>query len=97
LNLLDFFYCVGYTSRVHEIRFCIQIFFEGLLIMKLAVRAFAVLVVVAGFAAASMSSASAKNVVSQQSATAHMPVPVCAPGLPTCGNIPSSPTAVGIR
>ncbi|MDR3792132.1 MAG: hypothetical protein P4L03_02010 [Terracidiphilus sp.] len=53
--------------------------------MKLIVRVLAVLVVIAGFAAASMSSASAKSVVSHQTATAHMPLPGCGPYVPTCG------------
>jgi hypothetical protein len=53
--------------------------------MKLAVRVLALMVVVAGFAAASLSSASTKPTVSYQSATSSFPVPgSCAPGIPTC-------------
>jgi hypothetical protein len=53
--------------------------------MKLAIRIFALSIVVAGAAAASVSSASSKGMPSQQSATARMPVPQCVPGLPGCG------------
>ena len=53
--------------------------------MKTAIRIFALSVVVAGAAAASLSSASTKALPSHQSATAHMPIPVCAPGIPGCG------------
>ncbi len=55
--------------------------------MKLAIRIFAFSVVVAGAAAASISPSNAKAMPSQQSATAHFPIPLCAPGLPTCGSI----------
>ena len=47
--------------------------------MKLAVRIFALSVVVAGAAAASFSSASTKVLPSHQSATAANPVPTCGP------------------
>jgi hypothetical protein len=52
--------------------------------MKLAVRIFALSVVFVGVAAASVSHSSARVVPSHQSATASNPVPLCAPGLPTC-------------
>jgi len=52
--------------------------------MKLAVRIFALSVVFVGVAAASVSHSSASAVPSHQSATTHNPVPLCAPGLPTC-------------
>jgi hypothetical protein len=59
--------------------------------MKLAVRILALSVVFAGVAAASVSSSTAHATASAQSATARMPVPLCAPGLPTCPNtIPKS-------
>jgi len=58
--------------------------------MKLAIRIFALSVVFAGAAAASIGSSNAKAVPSQQSATAHWPIPLCAPGLPTCAASPSS-------
>ncbi len=51
--------------------------------MKLAIRIFALSVVVAGAAAASMSSSTPKA-ISSQSATAHMPTPGCGPHVPTC-------------
>ncbi len=53
--------------------------------MKLAIRIFALSVVVAGAAAASVSSASTKAFPSHQAATANLPVPACGPGVPTCG------------
>lgn len=52
--------------------------------MKNVVRLFALTVVVAGAAAAALSSSSKPVLASHQSATAAEPVPVCAPGLPTC-------------
>jgi len=52
--------------------------------MKLAARIFVLSLVFAGIAAASVSSATAKPVMSHQSATASMPTPGCVPGLPTC-------------
>lgn len=52
--------------------------------MKLAVRIFALSIVVAGAAAASVSSSSARAIPSHQSATASMPIPTCTPGLPGC-------------
>lgn len=56
--------------------------------MKLAIRIFALSVVVAGLAAAYSSSAATPVFASHQSATASEPVPLCAPGLPGCPNIP---------
>ena len=53
-------------------------------VMKLAVRIFALSVVFVGVAAASASHASSSLLPSHQSATATNPVPLCAPGLPTC-------------
>jgi hypothetical protein len=52
--------------------------------MKLIVRVLALLVVVAGFAAASLSSASTKPLASHQSATSHFPIALCGPGIPGC-------------
>jgi hypothetical protein len=52
--------------------------------MKLAIRIFALTLVLAGAAAASVSSTNTKSFVSHQSATASNPVPLCAPGLPGC-------------
>lgn len=46
--------------------------------MKLVIRVFALSVVVAGFAAASMSSPS-KGVVSRQAVHAGLPIPTCGP------------------
>jgi hypothetical protein len=61
--------------------------------MKLAIRIAALSVVFAGVAAASVSSTATKQGVltSSQAATARMPVPLCAPGLPTCPNNPVPP------
>jgi hypothetical protein len=82
LHLLRF---LRYTPTVPEIGKEFNQIPKGLPTMKLIVRVVAVMVVIAGFAAASMSSASTKNVVSHQTATAHMPLPGCGPYVPTCG------------
>ena len=63
---------------------------KGLPIMKLAIRIFALSVVVAGAAAATLSSSTTHAIPSQQSATAKMPVPLCAPGLPGCPGVTSA-------
>jgi hypothetical protein len=52
--------------------------------MKTTVRIVALSVVLAGAAAASVTPSSARTFVSHQSATASNPIPLCAPGLPTC-------------
>jgi len=52
--------------------------------MKLAIRIFALSIVLVGVAAASVSSSSSRVIPSHQAATAGNPVPLCAPGLPTC-------------
>ncbi len=52
--------------------------------MKTALRIFALTVVLAGAAAASVTPSKAHNFVSHQAATASNPIPVCAPGLPGC-------------
>jgi hypothetical protein len=52
--------------------------------MKLAVRIFALSVVIAGAAAASLSSSSTHAIRSHQSATATLPVPTCGPHMPGC-------------
>jgi len=57
---------------------------EGKLIMKLAVRIFALSVVVAGAAAASLSSSTSHAVTSGQAASASLPIPACGPNMPTC-------------
>jgi hypothetical protein len=54
--------------------------------MKLAIRIFALSVVVAGAAAASLSSSTTQPIASHQSATTSNPVPVCWPGTPGCPN-----------
>jgi hypothetical protein len=63
-------------------------FIERLPTMKLAIRIFGLSIVLAGLAAAYGSSTTTKVVASQQSATAHDPVPLCAPGLPGCPDEP---------
>lgn len=52
--------------------------------MKLAIRIFALSVVFAGVAAASVSSSTLGFAQTHQSATDHMPVPLCGPGIPGC-------------
>jgi hypothetical protein len=62
---------------------------KGLLKMKLAIRIFALSVVLVGVAAASVSSSSSsRTMASHQAATAGNPIPVCAPGLPGCPDLP---------
>lgn len=56
--------------------------------MKLVVRIFALSVVIAGAAAASLSSSSSRNFVSHQATTAAMPGPACGPNIPTCPTQP---------
>ena len=58
--------------------------------MKLAIRIFALSVVFAGAAAASVSSSTTRALPSHQSATASNPIPLCAPGLPTCPGVTGS-------
>jgi len=60
--------------------------------MKLAIRIFAMSLVVAGAAAASFSSATTTPVPSQQAVSARLPIPGCGPNLPTCG-----PNGGGVR
>ena len=60
--------------------------------MKLAIRIVALSIVFAGVAAASVSSSATHSIPSAQSATAKMPIPLCAPGLPTCPNNPVPPS-----
>ena len=57
--------------------------------MKLAVRIFALCVVIAGAAAASVTSSNTKVVRSHQAATETLPVPACGPYVPTCPSQPS--------
>ena len=52
--------------------------------MKLAIRISALCVVLAGATAVSFSSATTHAIVSHQSATAGMLIPLCGPGIP-CG------------
>jgi hypothetical protein len=52
--------------------------------MKLVVRIFALSVVIAGAAAASVSSSTTHAVRSHQAATETLPVPACGPYVPTC-------------
>jgi hypothetical protein len=59
--------------------------------MKIALRIFALSIVFAGVAAASVSSSTPKPFASHQSATATEPIPLCAPGLPTCPPTTTTP------
>jgi hypothetical protein len=52
--------------------------------MKLMVRILALSLVVVGGAAAALTPKTAPFHPSHQSATAHMPIPECMPGVPTC-------------
>jgi len=60
--------------------------------MKLAVRAFALLVVVAGGAAAAVTPRNTPILPSHQSPTAAFPIATCGPGIPTCPQAPPSGT-----
>ena len=85
MKTFDLVYLLRYVLIVPGDRQNVNSIPKGLLDMKLAVRVFALMIVIAGFAAASLSSASTKTVVSHQSATASFPVPgSCAPDIPTC-------------
>lgn len=55
---------------------------KELLTMKLFVRAFALCLVLAGLAGASLSSSTMHATPSHQSATSAMPIPLCGPGIP---------------
>jgi hypothetical protein len=52
--------------------------------MKLAVRIFALSVVIAGAAAASLSSSATHAIANHQSATETLPMPTCGPHMPGC-------------
>jgi len=52
--------------------------------MKLAIRVFALSVIVVGGVAATLSPRTQRHIASHQSATESLPVPQCVPGLPTC-------------
>jgi len=54
--------------------------------MKLVVRIFALSVVLAGAAAASMSSSTTHAVPSHQAAASALPIPACGPGIPGCSS-----------
>jgi hypothetical protein len=54
--------------------------------MKLAIRIFALSLIVAGGAAAAVTPKTAQRIPSHQSATASFPLPTCVPGFPTCPN-----------
>jgi len=58
--------------------------------MKLALRIFALCVVFAGAAAATLSSTPSNVLASHQSATSAFPTPGCGPGMP-CPTTPDSP------
>jgi hypothetical protein len=56
--------------------------------MKLAIRIFALSVVFVGVAAASVSNSSARVLPGHLSATASEPVPLCAPNVMGCPDLP---------
>jgi hypothetical protein len=66
-----------------------KIDFKRLLIMKLALRIFALSVVVAGGVAAAITPKTVPAVKSHQAAMANLPVPGCIPGFPTCPTNPN--------
>jgi hypothetical protein len=58
--------------------------------MKLAIRILGLTVVLAGVAAASVSSSSAHAMANHQAVSAAMPGPVCGPNIPTCSPTPTT-------
>jgi hypothetical protein len=68
-----------YDFSVRKTFFLSIQFHEGLPIMKLAIRIFALSVVVAGAAAAATTPRSAPAIPSHQSASASLPIPECGP------------------
>jgi hypothetical protein len=59
--------------------------------MKTAIRIAALSIVLAGAAAAAISSPNAAHAIaSHQAATASNPIPLCAPGLPGCPSVAST-------
>jgi uncharacterized membrane protein len=52
--------------------------------MKLTLRIAALTVVLAGAAAATVSSSTLHSTVSHQAISAALPAPICTPGMPTC-------------
>jgi len=56
--------------------------------MKLAIRIFALTIIVAGAAAAAVTPKTAKPIQSHQSATASFPIPTCGPSM--CPSDPDS-------
>ncbi len=63
---------------------------KEIITMKLAIRIFAALVVLAGAGAAAVTvpSSSAHVMPSSQAVSAALPGPVCTPGMPTCAPQP---------
>ena len=57
--------------------------------MKLAVRILGLSVVLAGAAAATLSSSTTRAMASSQAVSAKLPIPVCGPNVPTCPTQPS--------
>lgn len=56
--------------------------------MKLVVRMFALSVVIAGAAAASLSSSTTHAMASSQAVSSKLPIPACGPNIPTCPTQP---------
>jgi len=81
---MDLYSVPDYSEAVQDETPCANPKQKRLPVMKLAVRIFALSVVFVGVAAASVSHSLIRVVPSHQSATANNPVPLCAPGLPTC-------------
>ena len=86
MNNLDLCAVIRYPFNVREKAFPVNPNHKGLPTMKLIFRVFALAVVFAGAAAASVSSSTMHAIPSHQSATASLPMPACGPGIPGCGN-----------
>jgi hypothetical protein len=89
LKLLDLIRYPLYDYTYRSPLLSIQ-FLEGLPTMKLAIRIFALLIVLAGVASAALAPKSAPALASHQSATASLPAPGCGPHVPTCPTTPTS-------
>jgi len=82
MNSLDLICFILYYSSMQKMRLLSIQIHQRLPTMKLAVRIFALSVVVAGVAAAATTPRNTLSLSSHQSATERMPSPACGPGMP---------------
>jgi hypothetical protein len=79
MKLLDLRLFFIYDTSVQGDAFPVNLKSARGKIMKLAIRIFALSIVVAGAAAATVSSSTPRPISSHQSATARLPIPGCGP------------------